>query len=187
MIIKVDLDGVIRDIFTEMCKLYNEDFNEKLTVDDITDYDVNKVFSKVQDQCKISAADYFFKFNARRLFLQGKPYDCVIDSLNRLKDKGHKIILATWQTSVSNKADTLYFLELNNIPYDDICFTRDKWMIYSDWIIDDNPEFITDNRETASKIIIDMPYNKNVYFDGYRVKDLKEAVDLILLGMYKTL
>jgi 5'(3')-deoxyribonucleotidase len=72
------------------------------------------------------------------------------------------------------------FFEKNKIPYDDICFTRDKWMIQGDWLIDDNPEFITDERDKSRKIMINMPYNKNCDFSCDRAKDLQEAVDMIL-------
>ena len=39
MIIKIDVDGVIRNINETMCKLYNQLFNEKITVEDIFDYE----------------------------------------------------------------------------------------------------------------------------------------------------
>ena len=74
----------------------------------------------------------------------------------------------------------MLFLQKNKIPYDDICFTRDKWMIQGDWLIDDNPEFITDEREKSRKIMIRMPYNKNCDFFCTRANGLQEAVDIIL-------
>lgn len=180
MIIKIDVDGVIRDMFTVMCKIYNEDFKENITVDDIFDYDVDKVFIKVKEAWGISAAEYFFKMHSRELFLLSKPYDNVKMAISKLKNAGHKIVIATWQFTLSNKLNTLYFLSLNDIPYDDICFTRDKWLIKSDWIIDDNPEFICNEKEKAKKILVNMPYNKDIDYNGLRVNNLKEAVKIIL-------
>lgn len=180
MIIKIDVDGVIRDIFTIMCKIYNEDFKENLTVDNIFDYDVDKVFTKVKENWGISATEYFFKMHSKELFLLSKPYNDVKMAISELKKAGHKIIITTWQFTLVNKIDTLYFLSLNDIPYDDICFTRDKWMIQGDWLIDDNPEFITDEREKSRKIMINMPYNKNCNFFCTRANDLQHAVDIIL-------
>ena len=63
MIIKIDVDGVIRDIFTVMCKIYNEDFKENITVDNIFDYDVDKVFTKIKENWGISATEYFFEIH----------------------------------------------------------------------------------------------------------------------------
>ena len=180
MIIKIDVDGVIRDIFTVMCKIYNEEFKENITVSDIFDYNVDKVFTKVKDTLGISAADYFFKIHSKELFLLSKPYNNVKTAISDLKKAGHKVVIVTWQFTLTNKTNTLYFFSLNDIPYDDICFTKDKWFIKADWIIDDNPEFICNEKEIAKKILVNMPYNKDIDYDGIRVNNLKEAVNIIL-------
>ena len=73
-------------------------------------------------------------------------------AISELKKAGHKIIITTWQFTLMNKVNTLYFLSLNDIPYDDICFTKDTWLIKADWIIDDNPEFIYNEKENNSII-----------------------------------
>lgn len=180
MIIKIDVDGVIRDIFTVMCKIYNEDFKENITVDNIFDYDVDKVFTKIKENWGISATEYFFEIHSKELFLFSKPYNDVKMAISELKKAGHKIIITTWQFTLMNKVNTLYFLSLNDIPYDDICFTKDKWLIKADWIIDDNPEFIYNEKENAKKILVNMPYNKDIDYDGIRVNNLKEAIKIIL-------
>ena len=180
MIIKIDVDGVIRDIFTVMCKIYNEDFKENITVDNIFDYDVDKVFTKIKENWGISAIEYFFKIHFREVFLFSKPYNDVKKAISELKKAGHKIIITTWQFTLANKINTLYFFSLNDIPYDDICFTKDKWLIKADWIIDDNPEFICNEKENAKKILVNMPYNKDIDYDCIRVNNLKVAVKFIL-------
>ena len=180
MIIKVDVDGVIRNMFDNMCKVYNNCFNEHMTVEDIFDYDVDIVFPRIREEMGISAADYFFKLYAYDLFLESKPYDGVKEALEKLRKEGHKVVIVTWQYTLDNKMNTLRFLDNNHIPYDDICFTRDKWMIQADWIIDDNPEFLLDERETAKKVMIRMPYNEKAYPFMPKANNLQEAVDLIL-------
>ena len=180
MIVKIDMDGVIRNIFDNMCDIYNTNFGTNITVDDIFDYDVEVVFPKIREKFGMSAADYFFKEKSVDIFLLSKPYDGVKEAVEKLRNNGHKVVIVTWQYTLDNKLRTLKFLDNNQIPYDDICFTRDKWMIQGDWIIDDNPEFIFDERETAHKMLIRMPYNKGIRFDGLREKSLKKAVNLIL-------
>lgn len=180
MIIKIDVDGVIRNINEKMCKLYNELFDENLTNEDIFDYDVEKVFKKIKKILGCSAVQYFFDWCSEAVFLHSNPYDGVRDAIQRLMDAGHKVVIVTWQFNVRNKYNTLLFFERNNIPYDDICFTRDKWMIQGDWLIDDNPEFITDERDNSKKIMIKMPYNKDCNFFCTTANDLQHAVDIIL-------
>lgn len=180
MIIKIDVDGVIRNINETMCKMYNDLFDENLTVEDMFDYDVEKVFNKVKEKLGMTAVDYFFDWSARSIFLNSNPYDGVREAIQKLRNAGHKVVVVTWQFSLQNKYYTLLFFEKNKIPYDDICFTRDKWMIQGDWLIDDNPEFITDEREKSSKIMIRMPYNKDCKFFCTRANDLQQAADIIL-------
>lgn len=179
-IIKIDVDGVIRDIFTPMLEIYNSNFNTNLVLEDIFDYDVEKVFTKVKEFYSVSAADWFFDVNGRSLFLYSNPYEGVAKAINKLRENGHKVVIVTWQPSLENKVNTLKFLEKNNIQYDDICFTRDKWMIESDYLIDDNPEFLLDLRDNSCKIAIDFPYNRHVNDYVIRRYNLMEAVDFIL-------
>lgn len=181
MVIKIDVDGVIRNMFEEMCEVYNQQFNDNVKVEDIYDYRVDEVFTKVREELHMSAHDYFFKKHSRRMFLDSKPYDGVCESINKLRDAGHKVVIVTWQFNLENKMNTLLFLDKHNIQYDDICFTKDKWMVYGDWMIDDNLGFILDEREKSRKILVDMPYNRNVENEFViRVNNIVEAVDIIL-------
>lgn len=180
MIIKIDVDGVIRNINETMCRMYNQLFNENLTVDDIHFYEVEKVFTKFKEEKGINAAEYFFEISSREVFLESNPYDGVKEAIQKLRDNGHKVVIVTWQHTLMNKINTLFFLETNDIPYDDICFTRDKWMIQGDWLIDDNPEFISDEKDKSRKIMINMPYNKDCKFFCTRTNSLQQAVDIIL-------
>ena len=180
MVIKIDVDGVIRNINEKMCEIYNDLFGENLTVDDMFDYDVEKVFSKIKENMGITSVDCFFDKSARSIFLNSNPYEGVGEAIRKLREAGHKVVIVTWQFSLENKYYTLLFFEKNKIPYDDICFTKDKWMIQGDWLIDDNPEFITDERDKSRKIMIRMPYNKVCKFFCTRANGLQEAVDIIL-------
>ena len=180
MIIKIDMDGVIRNINETMCKMYNDLFEENLTVEDMFDYDVEKVFWKIKEEMGLNAVDYYFNISSKEVFLNSSPYDGVREAILNLRHAGHKVVIVTWQYSLENKYNTLLFLQKNKIPYDDICFTRDKWMIQGDWLIDDNPEFIEDERDKSRKLMINMPYNRECDFFCTRADNLKQAVDIIL-------
>ena len=78
-IVKIDVDGVIRNMFDNMCEIYNQRFKENKTVDDIWDYDVEKVFPKIKEELDISAAEYFFQLHAKELFLDNEPYEGAIN------------------------------------------------------------------------------------------------------------
>ena len=176
------MDGVLRNMNARMIELYNQKFKTNLTIEDITDYDVSKSFPLFEMRGNMTAKDYFFKVRSLDCFLLSKPYEGVKEAMQKLKDNGHKIVIVTWQFSIKNKSYTLEWLEENHIPYDDICFTKDKWMIQGDVLIDDNPEFILDEREKSYKYLIQQPYNQECNFEGSKVRSFKAAVELICNG-----
>lgn len=181
MIIKIDVDGVIRDIITAMCDIYNERFNCDLNPTDVTDYDINLNFPKIYRQTGKQPTEYFFKDNAELIFnTVSRPFDGVKEAIDSLRNNGHKVVIVTWQFNLENIKHTLEFLDRYSIQYDDICFTHDKWMIKGDYLIDDNPAFIMDKRDSSKKIVIDTPYNRNIPEIHKRCTSLESATQYIL-------
>ena len=68
MTVKIDVDGVIRDIITAMCRIYNNKFGGKLCPDDIDDYDINTNFAEIPKRTGMTPVDYFFRENAGLIF-----------------------------------------------------------------------------------------------------------------------
>lgn len=186
MVIKIDVDGVIRDIVTTMCSMYNKTFPDtvKLYPRDITDYNINNSFPAIKRELGLEPSDFFFSQNAEYVFYSAsEPFMKVKDALELLRQNNHKIVIVTWQFNLENKENTLKFFDLYNLYYDDFCFTKDKWMIYGDYLIDDNPEFIFNDRDTSKKIMIDAPYNYRINTEDthiIRAKSLYDAVKLIV-------
>jgi 5'(3')-deoxyribonucleotidase len=181
MTVKIDVDGVIRDIITAMCRIYNNKFGGKLCPDDIDDYDINTNFVEIPKRTGMTPVDYFFRENAGLIFEYfSQPFEGVKESIDELMNNGHKVVIVTWQFNLDNIMHTLRFLDAHSIRYDDICFTKDKWMIKGDYLIDDNPEFIMDKRDKSKKIIVDTPYNRNVSKKYKRVNSLKDAIVYII-------
>lgn len=180
MIVKIDMDGVIRDILTPMCGIYNSLCKENIQPSDIDVYDVNKFFHKMLDNFYLEPSYYFFDYMANDIFLEkAKLYDGVKEAILKLRSNDIKVIIVTWQKSLKNKLLALEFLNRHDIPYDDICFTRDKYLIQGDVLIDDNPEFIDDERDKSLKLCVEYSYNKHIK-NGIKVESLLDAVELLL-------
>lgn len=175
-IVKVDIDGVIRDIIFTMCSLYNRETNEFFTEGDIKDYDVEKTFVGVYDPKSF----FFTGRNAEEVFMHSLPYAHSRGALQSLREAGYKVVLVTWQMGVANKKYALDWLEKWSVPYDDICFTRDKYMIEGDYLIDDNPEFLLDERDKSIKIRIEHTYNEYMKDKVAHYPNIQSAVWAIL-------
>ena len=173
----VDFDGVLRDIFSQMIKLYNNEFGENLKPEDVKDYDVEVSFPKAHAAYG-SSYHYFFEKHADYIFLLSPPMEGAVDAMKSLKEYG-KVVIATIQPTTHNKILALKWLDKWNMPYDEIRFVDAKYGIECDYFIEDYPK----NMEGAAglKILIDAPYNQGVdEVNGwyiYRFESLERFVD----------
>ena len=175
----VDLDGVLRDIFSQMIKLYNNKFGESLKPEDVKDYDVDVSFPKAHAAYG-SSYHYFFEKHADYVFLLSPPMEGAVEAIKRLKEYG-KVVIATIQPTTHNKILALKWLDKWGVPYDEIRFVDTKVGIDCDYFIDDYPK----NMESVGglKILINAPYNQCVdEVDGwriYRFESLERFVDWV--------
>jgi 5'(3')-deoxyribonucleotidase len=167
MIIKIDCDGVLRNLLADMCKIYNRRFSTHIRPDECTCYDVEKIFPLCQIELGVSAAEYLFDLNGEELFANGTAFDNIESAIKMLKGAGHTIIIVTAQNSVDNKIDTLKWLDNNNIYYDDIAFTNNKENVFGDIMIDDNVNVLKKCPSYTKPICISAPYNLNCDYDSY--------------------
>lgn len=154
-IIKIDCDGVLRNMLPLMCELYNDYYDDNLTIEDITDFDVNKIFTKCENPY-----DFFFKNNAAYIYLNSPVCNKAKVAMDLLHEKGYHIIIVSTQPSFENQYFTLQWLKENEIYYDSICFTKEKGMILGHIVVDDCVTNLLKCHE-LNKILINAPYNKN--------------------------
>lgn len=176
-IIKIDVDGVLRNSFQTMCDVYNREFGTNMTVADIRNYDCSISFPLIEKNIGISANEYFFIAMASEVFL-GPAYPGAAENIERLANAGHQIEICSYQPTLASQRLTFDFLEREKIYYDGIHFTRNKWMVTGDYIIDDNPEFLEDERENVRKICVRHSFNDSVT-NMIKANNFKEAVDLV--------
>lgn len=173
MIIKIDIDGVIRDMMTPVLSIYNKYFPRQQKVyEDITEYNLDKCMPQFMGK----GAYICFELNSKLVFQDALPYSEVYDALNTLKQQGHTIILVTYQRTYENKVHTLNFLQKWGLPYDSIIFTRDKYLVTGDVLIEDNPYYLEDPKEKSTVICINHPYNQNISPSIPRYDSLYQAI-----------
>ena len=154
----VDLDGVLRDIFSQMIKLYNNEFGENLKPEDVKDYDVEVSFPKAHAAYG-SSYHYFFEKHADYVFLLSPPMEGAVEAVKHLKEYG-KVVIATIQPTTHNKILALKWLDKWGVQYDEIRFVDTKVGIKCEYFIEDYPKNMED--VGGLKILIDAPYNQGV-------------------------
>ena len=154
-IIKIDCDGVLRDMLPAMCDLYNDHYDENLSTEDITDFDVNKIFTKCPNP-----ESFFFEEHSSYVYLNSPKCEKAKEAMDLLHEKGYHIVIVSHQPSLKRRFNTLQWLDENEIYYDSICFTHEKQMVSGDIIVDDYANNLTNCQENE-KILIDAPYNRS--------------------------
>ena len=157
-VIKIDCDGVLRDLLSQMCKVYNEHYNESISPYDVIHFETEKIFTKCLEVDNIHPDEWFFQKNSYKLFLNSPMLYKAKEAMDIIHEKGYYIIIVTSQVSLINKTDTLLWLDEHNIYYDSICFTTEKDMIVGDIIVDDNVVNL-DMCNEPRKVCINAAYN----------------------------
>lgn len=179
MIVKIDVDGVIRDVMSAICALNARDFKEMVSPMDIVQYDFSGLFHRVRELYG-NPVDYFFLQRAREVLLDNVScFPRVKEAIDLLRSHKHRVIIVTYQLTPANMCYTLEFLSRHGIVYDDIMFTKDKYLVHGHYLIDDCPDCFLE-KESAKRIIIDAPYNRFLSEGcGRRFTSLYEAAEYI--------
>ena len=125
--------------------------------------------------------------NEQRILANLPVVDGAADALWRLSDAGiwlrvitHRLYV-NWGHAVA-VADTVTWLDENQIPYRDICFLGDKPEVEADTYIDDAPHNISALRAAGNDVIVfDQPYNRDAAHP--RAHSWPEVEELVL-GRY---
>lgn len=180
-IVKVDVDGVLRDFLGACLELYNREMpNMPMKREDCTAYDITVLFSKLNlKHPEMNILDWFLNYHSYDIFQKAKCMFGAREALQRLIDDGHKVIISTHQKLTANKVHTLYFLDRFEIPYHDIFFSKEKSLVCGDFLIDDNPAMLRESGMVSTPLLVDAPYNQHE--TGFpRFASITEAVDYII-------
>jgi 5'-nucleotidase len=167
----VDIDDTIADLLTVWLSRYNADYNDHLTRDDITAWDMTKF---VKPECGVKIYDYL---KDEHIYDEIEPIPGALMGVTKLRGMGHHILFVTANIH-REKWEWLKrhgFLSKTWTSQDYIC-CYDKHLIKADAIIDDKPETI--DRFPGLAILFDRPHNQ-VYNALWRAHNWDEVIELI--------
>lgn len=165
----IDMDGVVADLGKKWLYVYNLEYDDNLTMDQITEW-------KIETHAARCSQDEFHSIITRPGFfadLEVLPHS--IDVLKRLYDLGHIIyfVTATPYDNPTGGYDKYMWLK-KHFPFIErtrIIQAHDKFMIKGDVLFDDGPPNL--KFFPGYKIVMDYPYNQNIDID-YRAKNWLE-------------
>ena len=136
-IIAVDIDGVCADLHHAWLGRYNKDYDDTLTAEQITEWDMTKF---VKPECHTKIFDYL---HDKRLYDDVPALPGALQGVQDLRDMGHRVIFAT-ATNVQMAGRKLHWLETHGflkLTYGthskDFVEAQDKGLVRADCLIDD--------------------------------------------------
>jgi len=180
-VLGVDLDGVCGDYTEAFRTVVAEDLSRPL--DDLPlerSWDFNEWGLDVNEFERL----HRLAVTERRMLSWMPCIEGAAESLWRLSDAGVWIRIITHRLYVNWShataiADTVSWLDQEDIPYRDICFLGDKPEVGADLYIDDGPHNVEALRATGNRVIVfDAPYNRHL--PGTRATTWQECERLVL-------
>ena len=184
MRIGIDIDGVLRDLYTQLVDVYLREYPDEWCrpVSEWGNYDISDVFS-------IGDEIYNFWFRSsctKEIYQSAKPfpgYGIIHDMATK-----NEIEIISNQPNDLTTYFTLNWLQGLNLPYNGLHFTKDKFLIDCDIYVEDSPEQILRLRKDNKRVVVvKCPWNDNGQLDDedlIRVKDFYEFGKNVLKGKY---
>jgi len=169
-----DIDDTLLNFIPTLLEVYNADYNDNLTKDDITDWQLDLF---VKPECGVKIYDYFSDPNLN-LYYAIKPIKNSLNIINLLKKNNHRIIFCTRLDPFNRK---LNWLVENGFTKDskDYVLAEDKTLLDAYVIIDDRFKYIQEYNESHRKaILINQPWNKK-YDYVYRAYNWNDVLNFI--------
>ncbi len=141
MIIACDVDGVVADLFASWLAKYNKDYNDTLTPDKITEWDVSLF---VKPECGEKIYDYLRHGD---LYDEVPVIEGALEGVEELRMLGHRVVFVT--TCVKEMTDPKWnwlekrgFLPHGRYNQDDLVIAADKLLVDAQLLIDDRAKTV---------------------------------------------
>jgi 5'-nucleotidase len=169
-IILSDVDHVALHLDFEWYKRYNEDYDDCLKPEHVTEWAIHKF---VKPSCGKKIYDYL---------LMPDLYDNVplvagaMDGIMELRNAGHQVVFVS---SGIHRGKYLRLKEFNLVQSeDDYYCAHNKSLIHGDYLLDDGMHNVT-NWKWGTAILFDAPHNRHEEWYP-RAENWEQAVDIIL-------
>lgn len=165
----LDSDGVLVNPISKLLKLYNEEYGESLTIEDIKDWDLTKFQRKGTDILKYFKQPGFFR---DLKLIEGADY-----YIKKLIDDGHNIIIATSSSKegIIDKIDNI----IENLPFieeDRIIPISRKFLLAGDVMLDDAFHNLINTR-CKYPVIFNWQWNETIPDEYSELKDRASRVN----------
>ena len=163
----LDMDDVTVLMSPTWLRIYNEEWNDKVHVDDLTSWNTTEF---VKPECGQAIYEIYHRDG---FFLDLPEVPGAVEAINRLRDKGHEIVFVSHAPDQSATAhrDKYRWLAAR-FPWfttENLILTKRKDLVRGDVLFDDGPIYLESfqkhqhfDEPDQITVAMDRPYNKDV-------------------------
>lgn len=183
--IGIDIDGVIRDIHSQLLYIYKMEYPDKIVkpIEEWTTWNICKYFPTSEKDFK----EFWFKTSAYDIYLSAKQINHSSFALLKLI-KNVNVSLISAQPNINTCYFTSTWLANNSILFDELHYTQEKGSIPCDIYIDDSIDQYNKITNYHSNhrirqpifILINKPWNQDKSGSFIRCENLLQASEYIM-------
>lgn len=180
MLVLCDVDSVIADLMPAWLGMYNKDFDDDLSIDDITNWDMTKF---VKPECGKQIYKYLERSD---LYDSVLMIDVAWEGVQYIRKLGHRVVFATSGVHTVSKFEWLRQNDFNPGTHaEDYVVIYDKTLLRGDLLIDDRDENILNfNRIGGHTILFSQPWNTKFEWHK-RAYDWYDVIRIVEEKTYK--
>lgn len=157
-ILYLDIDQVLFPLIETILQKYNAKYNDNLSVEDFTQYDVTKFISP---KCK----HLFKEFGTKTTFEEMKPYPGAVDAVKYLNEKYQVYYASSGHPYTQLFRDNMLEKWFSSYKSRQLIMIRDKHLLIGDGLVDDSYENLINGG--YRKFLMDFPWNRS--FDEKKI------------------
>lgn len=167
----VDVDGVVAGLDKAWITRYNKDYNDNMTVDQWTDWDIHLL---IKPECGLKIYEYI---EDPKIYDEVLPIDNSLEGVNYLRELGYRIVFVTNSTLGASGAKYYWLKKYGFIEdTDDYIECKDKSLFNAEWLIDDRIKNLS--RFQGKGILFEQPWNKSSSWGGFKILNWKNFLDV---------
>lgn len=179
LITALDIDNCLCNTTEAVLELYNEDYNDNLTIDDIKSYWIEQY---VKPEAKVDFHKYFLN---KMMWKKVKPIN--VEEVRRLLANEHLDVYFTTATCAENCAKKISFLSKVFTDYDvadKFIRTTHKEVINADIRIDDCVDNLIENGKSLNYCVA-YPWNECYFGERGSMSEIVADIERLVNNMYR--
>lgn len=176
----LDCDGVLADFQSAVLNIVNELLDSNYQINDITDYYIQKLLPSNNLKNR-----FYEILNSSDLILNLSPFEEAIEGVNKIKEIANIHIVTAPLLIYPNwiKHRNSWLQKYFKIDPKSVIHTHAKYMIFSDFFVDDKPENIKEwknKNNYCTAVLWKHKYNENeILEDVHHFNDWNKLIELV--------